>query len=96
VTKSSKPDSGGERSERPAEGAAALCYSDDPSDALRGIRIVRTMVDRMEFEVVRRARSGGWSWNDIAEALGKGKQNVWRKHHLLDDESIDLEEVAGS
>ena len=95
MAKTGEPDSGG-HPERPAEGIVELCYSDDPSDALRGVRIMRTTVDRMEFEVVRRARSGGWSWNDIAEALGKGKQNVWRKHHLLDDESIDLEELTPS
>lgn len=67
-----------------------LCQSDDPIEALDAVRLLRTLVDRQEFEVVARARQQDWSWNDIAEALGKTKQNVWRKHHFLDGESLDL------
>jgi len=81
-----------ERHDQPESGrVVAMCYSDDPMEALEGVRILRTIVDRQEFDVVTRARHQGWSWNDIAEALGKSKQNVWRKHHLLDGESIELD-----
>ena len=79
-----------ERSEPEPARVVKMCYSDDPMEALHGVRILRTIVDHQEFDVVNRAREQGWSWSDIAETLGQSKQNVWRKHHLLDADSFTL------
>jgi hypothetical protein len=53
---------------------------DDPSDGLRGVVALRALADQLEFLHVERARHLGWSWQDIAEALGVSKQAVHKKY----------------
>ncbi|WP_125773776.1 RNA polymerase subunit sigma-70 [Antribacter gilvus] len=53
---------------------------DDPGDGLRAVRSLRELADRLETLQVERARSLGWSWQEIAEALGVSKQAVHKKH----------------
>ncbi|QAY70175.1 RNA polymerase subunit sigma-70 [Xylanimonas protaetiae] len=58
-------------------GAAA---GDDPQQGLRAVRALRELADRLEVLQVRRARSLGWSWEQIASALGVSKQAAHKKH----------------
>lgn len=54
--------------------------SDDPAVALKGVRALRKLVETLEAVHVRHARSVGWSWQDIADALGVTRQTVHKKH----------------
>ena len=58
-------------------GAAA---GDDPRQGLRAVRALRELADRLETLQVRRARDLGWSWEQIAAALGVSKQAAHKKH----------------
>jgi len=53
---------------------------DDPGGGLRAVRSLRELADRLELLQVRRARSLGWSWQEIADALGVSRQAVHKKH----------------
>ena len=53
---------------------------DDPETGLRAIRSLRDLADRLEALQVRNARQRGWSWQQIADALGISKQAVHKKH----------------
>jgi len=54
---------------------------DDPASGLRAVRSLRELADRLEALQVSRARGLGWSWQDIADALGVTRQAVHKKHH---------------
>ncbi|MGD7706770.1 RNA polymerase subunit sigma-70 [Microlunatus sp. Y2014] len=54
--------------------------SNDPAEGLRAVASLRVLADRLERLHVERARSLGWSWQDIATALGVSKQAVHKKH----------------
>lgn len=54
--------------------------SRDPAVGLRAVAALRRLVERLEDLQVQSARSQGWSWSDIASALGVSKQTVHRKH----------------
>src|SRR4028118_1676615 len=47
---------------------------------LRAIRALRDLADRLEALQVRNARARGWSWQQIADALGVTRQAVHKKH----------------
>ncbi|MEA2266585.1 MAG: hypothetical protein QOE27_2168 [Solirubrobacteraceae bacterium] len=53
---------------------------DDPADALAAVGALRRLADRVEDATVARAVAGGWSWTQIAEALGVTRQAVHKKH----------------
>ena len=53
--------------------------SDDPHQGLRAVRALRELADRLETLQVERARSLGWSWQEIADALGVSKQAVHKR-----------------
>lgn len=53
---------------------------DDPAVGLRAVRSLRELADRLESLQVARARQLGWSWQEVAEALGVSKQAVHKKH----------------
>jgi len=59
-----------------AEGAA----SNDPDVGLRAVAALRALTERLEILQVERARTLGWSWQEIAARLGVTKQTVHRKH----------------
>jgi DNA-directed RNA polymerase specialized sigma24 family protein len=54
--------------------------ADDPDIGLRAIRALRELADRLEVLQVTNARARGWSWQQIAEALGVTRQAVHKKH----------------
>ncbi|MGY1857937.1 helix-turn-helix domain-containing protein [Modestobacter sp. SYSU DS0290] len=58
----------------------AAAAADDPATGLRAIRALRELADRLETLQVASARDRGWSWQQIAEALGVSRQAVHKKH----------------
>jgi Homeodomain-like domain len=54
--------------------------ADDPATGLRAIRALRDLADRLEALQVDNARDRGWSWQQIADALGVSRQAVHKKH----------------
>ena len=56
------------------------CDSTDPTVGLRAVAALGRLLDRLEALHVRNARAKGWSWQEIADALGVTKQTVHRKH----------------
>jgi hypothetical protein len=53
---------------------------DDPADALAAVGALRRLADRLEDGAVERAVADGWSWAQVAEALGVTRQAVHKKH----------------
>jgi len=62
------------------EGLTEAAAGDDPAQGLRAVRSLRELADRLEALQVERARSLGWSWQDVADALGVTRQAVHKKH----------------
>ncbi|GIG26271.1 helix-turn-helix domain-containing protein [Cellulomonas denverensis] len=54
--------------------------ADDPAVGLRAVRALRDLADRLERLQVARARELGWSWQEIADALGISRQAAHQKH----------------
>ena len=54
--------------------------SADPDVGLRAVASLRALLESLEELQVRNARSLGWSWQQIAAALGVSKQAVHKKH----------------
>ena len=59
---------------------ASDATSADPELGLRSVAALRRLADRLEDLQVARARERGWSWAEIAAALGVSKQAVHKKH----------------
>ena len=53
---------------------------DGPADGLAAASALRAMADRLEDAEVERAMRAGWSWAQVAEALGVTRQAVHKKH----------------
>lgn len=64
----------------PTEGLIAGGSSPDPAVGLRAVAALRRLVEQLEDLQVASARAQGWSWADIAAAIGVSKQAVHRKH----------------
>jgi DNA-directed RNA polymerase specialized sigma24 family protein len=62
------------------QNAVAAAAAEDPATGLRAIRALRELADRLEALQVANARGRGWSWQQIAEALGVSRQAVHKKH----------------
>ena len=54
--------------------------NDDPAVGLRAVAALRNLLDSIEQLQVEHARAQGWSWQQIAAALGVSKQAVHQKH----------------
>jgi DNA invertase Pin-like site-specific DNA recombinase len=52
----------------------------DPAKALPAVVALRRLADRLEAAAVQSAIAQGWSWVQIAEALGVTKQAVHKKY----------------
>jgi hypothetical protein len=54
--------------------------SADPSVGLRAAAALHRLADQVEAEQVASARSRGWSWDQIGDALGVSRQAAHKKH----------------
>ena len=54
--------------------------SQDPAVGLRAVAALRRLAEQLEALQVQAARRQGWSWGDIAAALGVSRQAVHKKH----------------
>ena len=54
--------------------------SKDPAVGLAAVASLRALLESLEALQVDNARTLGWSWQQIAEALGVSKQAVHKKH----------------
>lgn len=52
----------------------------EPEKALAAVVSLRRTADQLERKAVKQAISQGWSWSEIAEALGVTKQAAHKKH----------------
>jgi transcriptional regulator with GAF, ATPase, and Fis domain len=57
-----------------------LKIPDQPGDALAAALALRELADQIERKAVRQAIEDGWTWAQIAEALGVTKQAAHKKH----------------
>lgn len=54
--------------------------STDPNVGLRAVRALRQLLEQLEALQVEKARTHGWSWQEIAATLGVSRQAVHKKH----------------
>jgi hypothetical protein len=54
--------------------------SKDPAVGLAAVAALRELLESLEALQVENARERGWSWQQIAGALGVSKQAVHKKH----------------
>ena len=52
----------------------------DPAEALAAVVALRRLADRLEIAAVDQAVADGWTWAQIAEALGVTRQAAHKKH----------------
>jgi hypothetical protein len=50
------------------------------ADRLAAVAALRRLADRLEDAAVEEAMRAGWSWSEVAEALGVTRQAVHKKH----------------
>lgn len=58
----------------------------DIADGLASVVALRELADRIEAVEVERAMQAGWTWSQVAEALGVTRQAVHQKHakHVIE------------
>lgn len=56
-----------------------LHSADDPAQALAAVVALRVMADKLERNAVAKALVQGWSWTQIAQALGVSKQAAHKR-----------------
>ena len=59
---------------------AGAAGSADPAVGLRAVQALRRLLEDLERLQVDNARRAGWSWEQIAVALGVSRQAVHKKH----------------
>jgi DNA-directed RNA polymerase specialized sigma24 family protein len=59
---------------------AAAAASRDPVVGLHAVAALRRLLETLETLQVTNARDQGWSWQEIATALGVSRQAVHKKH----------------
>ena len=60
--------------------AIAEAADEVPADALAAVVALRRLADQLEDTAVEQAMRMGWSWPQVAEALGVTRQAVHKKH----------------
>lgn len=59
---------------------AGATGSRDPAVGLEAVASLRALLESLEALQVRNAREQGWSWQQVAGALGVSRQAVHKKH----------------
>jgi hypothetical protein len=54
--------------------------AEDPAASIAAVIGLRRLADRMEREAVERAVDEGWTWQQIAQALGVTRQAAHKRH----------------
>jgi DNA-directed RNA polymerase specialized sigma24 family protein len=54
--------------------------SRDPAVGLRAVASLRLLLEDLQELQVRNARDNGWSWQEIASALGVSRQAVHKRY----------------
>ena len=57
----------------------SLPSPNDPAEALAAVVALRLIADNLERSAVNTALDQGWSWSQIAEALGVSKQAAHKR-----------------
>lgn len=65
-----------------AAALATAAESRNPSVGLAAVAALRRLTEELGALHVDRARGAGWSWQEIADALGVTRQTVHKKHHV--------------
>jgi DNA-directed RNA polymerase specialized sigma24 family protein len=60
-------------------GLADIPTPEDPAAALAAVVALRRLADRLERAAVRRAITEGWTWAQVAEALGVTPQAAHKR-----------------
>ena len=58
---------------------SALPSPEDPAETLAAVVALRLFADRLERRAVAKALEQGWSWSEIAQALGVSKQAAHKR-----------------
>jgi DNA-directed RNA polymerase specialized sigma24 family protein len=53
---------------------------DDPAEALAAVVSLRRLAEQLERAAVARAVAEGWTWAQVAEALGVTRQAAHKRH----------------
>jgi FixJ family two-component response regulator len=53
---------------------------DDPAAAIAAVIALRRLADQMERDAVDNAVAQGWTWQQIAQALGVTRQAAHKRH----------------
>jgi len=53
---------------------------DNPATAIAAVIALRRLADRMERDAVDAAVAQGWTWRQIAQALGVTRQAAHKRH----------------
>jgi hypothetical protein len=61
---------------------AARAAHDDPEVGLAAVVALRQLLDQLEALQVAAARKSGWTWEQIANALGLTRQSVHKKYAI--------------
>lgn len=70
--------------ERPTR-TVAVPPPDDPAAALAAVVSLRRLAEQLEFAAVGEAIAAGWTWAQVADALGVTRQAAHKRHaHRLD------------
>jgi transcriptional regulator with GAF, ATPase, and Fis domain len=56
---------------------------DDPAEALAAVVALRRLAEQLERAAVARAVEQGWTWAQVAEALGVTRQAAHKRHAHL-------------
>ena len=52
----------------------------NPEEALAAVVALRHLAEQLERKAVREAIAQGWSWSQVAQALGVTKQAAHKRH----------------
>jgi DNA-directed RNA polymerase specialized sigma24 family protein len=61
------------------DGALHVPSPEDPAEALAAVVALRRLADRLEIATVQVAMEQGWSWQEVADALGVTKQAAHKR-----------------